>query len=287
MGLRRAKVPDDIVPTGENGHADPIFPAAYVHHLHLGLISRGETELGLTLHYLSNWSQEDRNRRTIDNPQTRQIDEANLQDGRINVFGFNAWASDNVYGYLGVGAAYVDAEDGYLLKGLATFGGEGDQLTDRWFGVTSGGTGQLVVAGINYGASIGKIVANPTPFNGDGPDLVINTGFQIAHISTEFEPYDGKVRHKYGMDALYTFFQYMGAGIRVDRVVPSSKDSDETYHVLATRLQFKTDWQSHETVNLMYAKWFYGDATRNEGTGERSPSRLDDQLVALNYNMWW
>ena len=73
----------------------------------------------------------------------------------------------------------------------------------------------------------------------------------------------------------------------IDRVVPSSKDSEETFHVLAGRLQFKSDWTSRDAIQLIYARWFYGSRTRNEGTGERTPDRLDDELFALNFNMWW
>ena len=39
MGTRGGKVPDNVVPTGGNGGANPIFPAAYVHHLHAGFLS--------------------------------------------------------------------------------------------------------------------------------------------------------------------------------------------------------------------------------------------------------
>jgi hypothetical protein len=143
------------------------------------------------------------------------------------------------------------------------------------------------VVGINYNFSLGKMVAHPVPFPGDGPDIVINTGFHIATTTTDYEPFDGRVRHKYGIDALYTFLPYLGLGCRVDRVVPDSKDSGKTFHVLAPRLQFKSNWTSHETITLRYAKWFYGPNTRSDGVGAREIDQLDDQLVALNFGMWW
>ena len=46
----------------------------------------------------------------------------------------------------------------------------------------------------------------------------------------------------------------MAGGVRFDRVVPNSKDSSETFHVLAARLVFKTDWQSRESIMLLYAQ---------------------------------
>jgi hypothetical protein len=86
---------------------------------------------------------------------------------------------------------------------------------------------------------------------------------------------------------MYTLLPWFGVGLRVDRVIPNSKNSKETFHVLAPRLQFKTDWNSREAISIRYVKWFYGEESRNEGTGLRSPDRLDDQLWALNFNMWW
>jgi hypothetical protein len=102
--------------------------------------------------------------------------------------------------------------------------------------------------------------------------------------------FDGRVRYKFGVDGLYAFSRYVSAGGRVDRVVPNSKDSTESFFVAAGRLVFKTDWQSRESIMLLYAKWFYGDNTHPEYS-VLTPSlplpRLDDQLIAVNVNMWW
>jgi hypothetical protein len=288
MAARDGKAPNDLIAANDTRNVSPVWASSWVHHLHLGIVTKGEPQLAVQVHHMRNWSQEDRTRMDIDNPQTRAVDETEPKDGRIDVYGLNARLSHPVYGYLAVGAALIDAENAYVLRGMKTYAGDaGEQLTDRWLGVSTGGTGKLYVAAINYSASIGKIVAHPRPFPGDGPDLVVNAGFHIASTDTDFERFDGRVRHKYGIDGLYTFLSWMGAGVRVDRVVPNSKDSAETFHVLAPRLQFKTDWNSREAIQLLYAKWFYGSRTRNEGTGERTPDRLDDQLVALSFNMWW
>jgi len=125
------------------------------------------------------------------------------------------------------------------------------------------------------------------PFAGDGPDIVINAGFVIAGVETSYQPLDGRVKYKYGIDGLYTFLKYVGAGLRVDEVVPNGGESRETLWVLAPRLQFKSDWNSRETISLRYAKWFYGSRTHSDLLGARRIDRLDDQLFALNFNMGW
>jgi hypothetical protein len=43
---------------------------------------------------------------------------------------------------------------------------------------------------------------------------------------------------------------------------------------------------SRENISLMYAKWFYGARTHGEASGVLPP-RFDDQLFALNVNIWW
>jgi hypothetical protein len=95
------------------------------------------------------------------------------------------------------------------------------------------------------------------------------------------------------LDVLYKFLPWLGAGIRGDRVVPTSKDSGETFHVIAPRLMFKSDWQSRETITLIYAKWFYGPRSHPEGSSSTAGQpgeflgKIDDQLIALNVNIWW
>ena len=98
--------------------------------------------------------------------------------------------------------------------------------------------------------------------------------------------FDDRHRYKFGVDGLYAFIPYMAAGLRIDRVVPNSKDPSENFEVVAARLIFKTDWQSRESIMLLYAKWFYGTNTHPENSSVIVP-RLDDQLVALNVNIWW
>jgi len=140
---------------------------------------------------------------------------------------------------------------------------------------------------MNYAMSLGRILNYPAQFSGNGPDLVVNAGFHWTKTWTDFAPYDGRVRWKGAFDGMYTFIRYMGIGARIDHIVPNSYDQGETYNVVAARLQFKTDWTSRENLSLMYAKWFFGPRSRNEGTGLRTPDRLDNQLIALNFNIWW
>ncbi len=284
QGPRAGKAPNEVAPVGSNLSANPNWVAAFTHHAHAGIVRKGEVTLQAQLHYLMNWSQDDRSRREVDVPTTDAIDERHPKDGTVSVYGADVRAIHPVFGYLAAGAAYVVADHAYPLKGLTTYGGEGDRLTSAWFGEDSGGSGKLLVAGVNYGGSIGRIVTYPAPFPSNHADLQIDAGLHVAKSWSDSEPFD-RLRHKYGANALYTPLSWFGAGVRIDRVVPNSRDSEETFHVIAPRLQFKTDWNSHETISLHYVKWFYGAHTRGDNLVPRY--QLDDQLVALNFNMWW
>lgn len=283
-GPRVGTPPQEVAPTGANGNQNPNWVAAFTHHAHLGLVKKGELTLQAVLHYMSNWAQDERSQRQLDDPTTLAIDESYFKDGRLSVYGIDARAIHPVWGMVAGGVSYTVGKNAYPLRGLQTYGGEGERLTNAWWGTDTSGTGKLLVAAINYTTSVGRMVTYPEPFPGEHADLQIDAGFHIAKSWTDSDLFQ-RTRHKYGVNALYTFSPYMAAGLRVDRVVPNSKDSEETFHVLTPRLQFKAGWSSHETVTLQYVKWFYGKHTRGDNYTARY--LLDDQVVALNFNMWW
>jgi hypothetical protein len=287
MGNRNGMGAINIVPSPQNGASPQVFPSAWVHHLHVGIETRGQLTLRARLHLLSNWAQDDRVQVAVDNQQTRQIDESYVKDGRITVYGADAAIASSLWGYVGAAASYTHGSNAYPVTGLNTFGGDGQSLTNRWWGQNSGGTGDLVAAGINYSASIGQIVSFPVAFNADGPDLTLNTGLIFAESWTQFQPFEARARFKYGADLLYTFLPFMGVGFRADVVVPNSHDAEETFVVVAPRLVFKSDWSSRDTVTLQYGKWFYGPHTHPEASSVTPGDRLDDQLFALNAQMYW
>jgi hypothetical protein len=305
MGARTTKVPDGVVPNGGNGSASPIFPAAFIHHLHVGLLRSGDPTLKVQLHWMTNWAADDRVQQPHDNPVTRYVNEAYVRDGRLDVLGFDAMAQHRTWGYLGVVGSFTRGDNASTLKGLQTFGGDsGQTLSERWLGQSTAGTGKLFAAGLNYTFSLGRILSAPQPFSNERPDLIVNAGFVIAYtlvhplalvgtttpgpIADDVNLFDRRLRYKFGADALYSFKSWMAAGLRADRVVPNSKDAGETFYVVAPRLVFKRSWNSREAITLLYAKWFYGPRSHSEFSSVvPSDLGLDDQLIALNVNLWW
>ena len=83
-------------------------------------------------------------------------------------------------------------------------------------------------------------------------------------ISDDVDLYNKRMRYKFGADVLYTFKSWMAAGVRADRVAPNSKDSGETFYVLAPRLVFDAAGTAARRSRLLYAKWFYGPRSHSE-----------------------
>jgi hypothetical protein len=295
MGPRIGTVPMEVVGgTAGSGNNDPIWTGGFTNHVHAGLNVKGDTQIQGYLHYMSTWAQDDRIQRNSedgeipeDNRQTPELDESYVQDPRIRVFGADVRAISRGFGVLGIGGAFIDGYHAYPLRNIVTFAGDGERLTSSWWGDSTSGTGTLLVGGISYSMSVSSLLLHPEPFSGNGPDVQIDAGINIARTTSADPVFDKRVRHKYGISGLYTFIPYMGVGLRLDRVVPSSHDADQTYHVVAPRLQFKTDWQSHEAIVLSYVKWFLGSGTHLDGTQPRTSERIDDEMFTLNFNMWW
>jgi hypothetical protein len=295
MGNAGGHNPNDIV-QGGGTEGDPEWASSLTHHAHLGLISGGSTTLQAQIHYMVTWHQDDRLQRNpvlnplespADIPTTREVDESYVRDGRLTVVGFDAKMTSQAYGVLGFGMAYIDGYYAFPLRGVTTFGGEPERLTNSWWGVSTGGTGTMLLGGISYTFSVARLLLAPDPFSGQAPDLVITTGATFGRTTSTEKPYDGRVRHKYGIDGLYTVLPWLGFGLRLDRVVPSSKDPEQTFHVVAPRVLFKTDWNSRENISLGYVKWFLGKESHLDGLSARASEQIDDQMFTLNFNMYF
>jgi hypothetical protein len=227
------------------------------------------------------------------------------------VLGWDANARNASWGSLGVGASYIRGENAFLLRGLNTFGGEGDNLTDRWWGSSSGGTGTLLAMGLNYSTSLGHML-RPS-YSTDAPDVAINAGFVMAYTLThtltapgtgpvgtgpiapsplpaDVDMFNHRLRYKFGLESIYTIRSWVAVALRADRVAPNSKDKNlsETFYVLAPRVVFRTSWVSRESISIIYGRWFYGPGSHPEASSLLAEDvSLDKHLIAFNVNMWW
>ncbi len=275
------------IPNPENGYERPYWAHPIINAVVGGFNWETSPRLELRLAYVNAFATDSRLKQTYDDVNTRGQDEVAMADPRLDVVGGWAQVFFDTWGVLGLASSHIMAKDAYSIRSVNTYASFGEELTDRWLGVDSFGTGSVTMAALNYEVSIGRLVSYPAKFEGHGPDIFIKTGVHVAKSTTEVELFDNRWRYKGGIDVLYTFSRYVGVGARFDQVSPNSKDTRENFQVISPRIQFKTDWTSRDTFNLMYAKWLYGSMTRIEGTGERTPAQIDDEFFGFSVNMWW
>lgn len=269
-----------------DGAFNPSIPSSWVHHAHAGVASQGKVPWVFGLHYLSNWAQDERDQ--IDDPRTPFLDESHRPDPKMDVYGAQLTMLDNYLGNFSVAASYADAHYATLLTGLNFFGSyNGEQMTKRFFGPRGAGTAKMLVAGIEYTVGWSRLMRYPAAFGGDGPEFTTAFFADYASVNSQDPDYDGRKMYKFGTEATYRFLPWLAASARVDRVVPNSKDSEESFSVISPKVIFKTDWLSHESVTLAYTKWFYGDHTHAEFPNDFSRYQLDDEMYALTFGMWW
>lgn len=280
------KPPKDSGPSPFDNAQHPSEPSSWVHHAHVGLETRGAVPFLFGLHYLTNWSQDERDQ--LDNPATYFTDERFRPDGRINVVGADARMINNHLGNAAIAVAHADARDAELLEGLGFFGAvSGEQLVKRFIGQIGGGNGNMWVVGGEYNFSLGKYLHHPEPFWGEGPDLIASVFSNAAFIKSEDPNQDGQTMFKAGGELTYKFASWVGVSGRYDHVIPNSKDREETFDVISPKLLFKSNWITHEQVTLSYTRWFYGENTHAEFPYELPRDELDNQMFALHFGMWW
>ncbi len=269
---------------------DPAFnssiPSSWVHHAHAGIARHGIVPLVLGLHYITNWAQDERDQQ--DDPRTPFLDESHRPDPRMDVFGADFRMLDNYLGNFAVAASYADAHYATLLTGFNFFGSyNGEQMTKRFFGPRAGGTAKMFVAGAEYNLGWARLLRHPTEFGGDGPELTTSIFIDYASVKSQDPDFDNRKMIKFGAEATYRFFSWLALSARADRVVPNSKDPDESFSVISPKIIFKSDWLSHEQVTLAYARWFYGPHTHAEFPNDFTRGQLDNEMYALTFGMWW
>ncbi len=102
---------------------------------------------------------------------------------------------------------------------------------------------------------------------------------------------------KFGLDAVYTPLYWLGFNARFDVVQPDidaayanttgvSGGSEKSFEVLTARLLFRTQFITHETVQLQYAHYWLGKGAYPPYPYEWV-AKADANMVGLFASMWW
>jgi len=179
-------------------------------------------------------------------------------------------------------------------------------------------TGTVDNIALQYSFSFGALSRYPEDWWGDGPDIVL-TAFGILSIvdspapdvAIHGDPAHGIVgvmdrettwnmstkKLKFGLDAVYTPLYWLGFNGRLDWVQPDldaaysrtpgvAGGSDLSFGVLTARLIFRTQFVTHETVQLQYSHYFLGDASY-PAYPYAWVAKADANMVGLFASMWW
>ena len=278
-----------ITPDVWNNFADPGVGSTFVVHGHLGAAYQRKVIVGA--HFIRAFSLDDRVG-------------PNEPDGRINIFagdvrvGLGRFGS--FYGAYSYTSALQARDLSRVISVLNTQGGPG--LMQEYLGPNSNGTGSLTTVGGQYDLSIGKLVSYPTPFSGDGPDVVVSVFGMLTHVTSadpgyfapapSNTPWNGATKAKVGVEGTYSLLSWLATSVRFDQVNPFTSDSDLSFAEISPRLIFHSDWQSTDQIVLQYTHWFYGGLTPVR-IGEppaydfTSASTPDPNVISISASMWW
>jgi hypothetical protein len=283
---RLAKAPAGMEPLRDNAAGNQSIPSSWVHHVHAGVARKGDVPLVIAVHYITNWAQDERDQ--VDDGKTYWIDESHRADPKMDVYGMDLRMMNTWFGNFALAASYADAKYAELLTGLNYFGSyTGEQLTKRFLGPQGGGTGKMVVAGVEYTLGWARLLRHPQEFDGNAPDLTTSVFADVVSVEGKDPDANGKKEYKFGAEVTYRFIPWLAASIRVDHVAPNSKDLQESFDVISPKVVFKTDWLSHEQVMLSYSRWLYGAHTHGEFPDDLTRGQLDNQMLSLTFGMWF
>jgi hypothetical protein len=269
-----------------DGAFNSSLPSSWVHHAHAGIARHGVVPLVLGLHYLYNFAQDERDQQ--DDPRTPFVNEGNRPDPSLTILGADLRMIDNYLGNFAVAVSYANAKDATLLTGMNYYGAyTGESLTKRFLGPVGGGTGKMTVIGAEYNVAIGRLLRYPVELSPNGPDVFASVFANFVSINSVDPNFDGQKMWKFGTEWTWRWLSWLQFSGRYDHVVPTSKDSLQTFDVISPKILFKSDWLSHETVTLSYTHWWYGPHTHAEFPNDFSRSQLDSTMYALTFGLWW
>jgi len=253
---------------------------SFVNHAHVGMSY--QKLLDVNLHWLNAFESDGR---------------ADMPDGSFTVIGPEARLTAGLGGDLYVGYSMINAKNaievGPVLEVVHSQGGGGGfgiDLTNNFFNVTpnttypltgtvANGTGKVNTLEFSYEYSFGLLwreLQHPgIGFGGDGTDVKLNlfgmyttvNGVETVDPNAPKLATNGIKKLKVGADVLVNLLPWFSVGARYDKVEPNMQDSLTYFSVISPRLVFRTGWNSHEQISLVWSHYTYGGAI-DQGPGK-------------------
>jgi hypothetical protein len=241
---------------GGNYYVDNKYGTTLLHHVHAFMGYQQYLKIGA--HYMTSWSTDDRAPATPTSP-----------DGRLSVMGADMRFNGGILGEVYFGMAQAKADHaiwvGPVIYSVNALGGLG--MRDNFFGPGNDGTGTVTSILFQYDYSfvtLARYLAHyPKSYWTDGPDLKLSIFGTMSSVSTIPDPdpqknYDGVKKTKVGGELMYSPLSFLSLGARYDRVMPTSKHTDQSFSVVSPKAIVHTNFFSHDAVIIQYSRYMYG-----------------------------
>jgi len=225
LGGQIGRPPVGLVPAGWNDFTDANVGATFVAQLHLGVAYRDLARLGL--HYLTAWTQDD------------LVNNGNLPNGRITVFGADLHLTAKRAGHLYLGGSWNKATNASTVSGAIEIMNArgGPDLVEQYLGPNSNGNGSLSTFGAQYDLSVARLVFGDL-YQGMSPDVLISIFGVGTYVKSDDPLYDGVFKVKGGAEATYLPLSWFGLSERLDHVRLHGDDSKQAFTIWSSRLLF-------------------------------------------------
>lgn len=248
-----------------------------LNHAHLGLSY--QNKLRFTVHWLNAFARE---AERINTPMPAR----GLADGRVDIVGPELRIDWGRAGFWYAGFSYIKADNVRSVSrafevihslggGQFDFGLKGNYLSvlpNRLPNQGDGaGTGEIFTVLGQVEHSVQKILQG-SKFYGQSWDVILKVYFMVNKVRGQDPDVDGILKAKVGTDLVYSALPWFGIGTRFTRVQPNSRIPEQSFSVLSPRLIFRTNFITHESIELQYSRYFY-DQRVCPGI---SPPPLDD-----------
>jgi hypothetical protein len=221
------------------------------------------------------------------------------RDGHLDTFIAEARWMGNELGQLGVSGAFWNLKNAAAIHDSVWWGIDwtkgAQDLTNKYLGTGSGGTGQLGEISAQYNLSLASLLWHYAgrSFDGNGPDVRFTLA-AVRHFTLQSnDPYlhEGG-GYLLGGDIQYQMLSWFGLTLRSygesrDAVVtqPVTAGSVEkgrsglgrwAVYSVSPGIAFRSNWQSTDRIELIYSRRFYSDTVDNN-----SAQPLDRDVFAL------
>ena len=255
-------------------YAGPVqqFPT-FLHHAHLG--ATFQDKIRFALHYLTQW--------------TQASTMASEPDGRITSVGGELKAYDTRFGNAFLGVGFIKSKEALRVSGAfeAIHAWEGWNFVDNYFGATSRGNGDITTVSWEWTFSLATFLRYPQAFWGQGPDIIARTFGMWNKVSGDAGFSGAENKLKVGGSLTYTPLSWLGLSGRYDLVQPDMNNNQRSFHALAPRLLLRTEFVSHEEIQVTYTRYVLGSQTILNYPFNEQMVAPDKNVFSITATMWW